>query len=91
MAELLASSTAAADSADFTLTAGNTATLNLKGGSETWVGPQSIAYVQIKSSDNRYYNIGAMTVQNPAVVVSAAGTYRVSKMAAPEAYGVDKT
>lgn len=90
MAELIASSVNAANSADFTLTTGVTATLNLKGPADTWVGPQSIAYVQIKSADGRYYTIGALTVQNPASVLSAVGTFRVAKIAAPDAFGVDK-
>lgn len=90
MAELIASGTAQADSADFTLAAGETATLYLKDAAGAQVGSESIASVQIKSSDGQYFTIGELNCREVAKVLSGAGTYRVRRLASGEAFGVDK-
>jgi hypothetical protein len=60
MAELIASGTAEADSADFTLAAGDQATLFLKDAAGTTVNPHGVAQVHIKSADGEYFMIGKL-------------------------------
>lgn len=90
MAELIASGTAEADSADFTLAAGEQVTLFLKDAAGTTVNPHGVAQVHIKSADGEYFMIGKIDTSQPAAVLSAPGTYRVRRLAAAVAYGVDK-
>lgn len=90
MAELIAIGTAQADSADFTLAAGETATLYLKDSGGPQVSSTSIARVQIKSADGEYFNIGELNCREVAKVLSGAGTYRVRRLAADAPFGVDK-
>lgn len=90
MAELIASGTAEADSADFTLTTGQNCTLFLKDAAGDTVPPFSEALVQIKSAGLEYYTVGVITGANPAQLLEAPGTYRVRKRAATVAFGVDK-
>lgn len=89
MAELIASGTTEADSADFILTAGGSATLYLKDAAGSAVAPLSTAEVQIKSG-TEYFTIGTLNIQNPAQVLTAVGTFRVRRMASATAFGVDK-
>lgn len=88
MAELIASGTAAADSADFTVAAGTTATLFLKTASYP-VPPGALATVQVKSG-TAYFSIGTISQAEPMKVLSGAGTYRVRKASNLVAFGVDK-
>ena len=90
MAELIASGTTEASSADFTLAAGEQATLFLKDAAGPVTTPHAVAHVLIKSSDNEYFLIGKLTDSEPAKVLAAPGTYRVTRMAAAAAFGVDK-
>lgn len=90
MAELIAIGTAQVNSADFTLAAGETATLYLKDVAGQQVESTSIARVQIKSSEGEYFNIGELNCRELAKVLSGAGTYRVQRLSANVAFGVDK-
>lgn len=90
MAELIATGTAQADSADFTLAAGDSAVLYLKDAAGAQVGANSIARVQIKSADGQYFTVGELNCREVAKVLSGAGTYRVRRLASDEAFGVDK-
>lgn len=90
MAELIATSTSAADSADFTVNAGDSISILLKDGtSATAVTSSATALVQAKSG-TQYITIGTVTGSNPLLVLSAPGTFRVSKLASAVAFGVDK-
>lgn len=89
MAELIASGTTEADSADFTLTAGTSATLYLKDAAGSSVPPLSTAEVQIKSG-TEYFTVGTLNIRAPAQVLTAVGTFRVRRMASAAAFGVDK-
>jgi hypothetical protein len=61
MAELIASGTTEADSADFTLAAGEQATLFLKDAAgATVTTPHGVAQVLIKSADGEYFLIGKL-------------------------------
>ena len=85
MAELLPVTTAAADSADFTIS-GTTTTLALNGTNR----PFGTAMVQRKSSSGQYVTIGTLNDAQPAGVLAASGTYRVSKAGNTNAFGVDR-
>jgi len=89
MATLNASSTGSNISADFTLIDGQSAMLFLTDVEGDNVDPVAVAYIQIKSG-TQYFNIGVLDVTYPARVLQAAGTFRVKKMSAPVAFGVDK-
>lgn len=90
MAELIASGTTEADSDDFTLSSGDQVTLFLKDAAGPTVGSDAIALVQIKSADAQYFIVGKIDFGTPAKVLAAPGTYRVKRLAASAAYGVDK-
>lgn len=87
MAALLASGTTAASSADFTLT-GETSTLFLDAATATI--PDVAVLIEIKAASAVYHVIGVLTDENPAVVLSGPGTYRVSRQACTTAVGVDR-
>jgi hypothetical protein len=88
--ELLATGTAAADSADVVVTAGTPVTIYLKKGSDGAVSASARATVKIKSSGGTYHEIGALTGQYQALVIDGPGTYRISRETASEAFGVEK-
>lgn len=90
MAELIAAGTPEADSADFTLAAGDQATLFLKDAAGPSVAADAIARLQIKSAAGEYFNAGHLDSFSPAKVLSAPGTYRVKRLASSAAFGVDK-
>lgn len=90
MAELIAASTAQADSADITVAAGASITFLLKGGGGTEALPRGAnASVQAKSG-TQYITIGVMDAENPMAVLSASGVFRVRKLASSSAVGVDQ-
>ena len=88
MAELIAPGTTAANSADFTLTDGQSATLYLKTAGPA-IAPASIAVIQVKSGAS-YFTIGQLTTGDPMQVLQAAGTFRVVRKPHTIAFGVDK-
>ena len=88
MAALLANGTTAASSADFTLT-GETTTLFLVAATATI--PDVSVLIEIKSAAATYHIVGNLTDENPAVVLSGPGTYRVSRQVCTTAVGVDRT
>lgn len=90
MAELIAAGTTEADSADFTLASGDQATLFLKDAAGPQVAGDAAAIVQIKSAAGEYFSAGVIDAAVPAKVLSAPGTYRVKRLAASAAFGVDK-
>lgn len=90
MAELIATGTAEANSADFTLAAGDQVTLFLKDAGGPRAPQDAIAKVQIKSAGAEYFDVGQIDSNTPAKVLAAPGTYRVKRMANSAAFGVDK-
>ena len=88
MAELIASGTTQADSADFVL-ADASATLYLKNATGSSVAPLCWASVQVKSG-SQYFNIGHITGTEPLKVLTANGTFRVRKHASADSFGVDR-
>ena len=88
--QAVVSGTTEADSADFTLAAGDQATLFLKDAAGPSVAADAIARLQIKSAAGEYFNAGPLDSFNPAKILAASGTYRVKRLAASAAFGVDK-
>ena len=87
MAELLASGTTAASSADFTLT-GESSTLFLTAAAS--LIPDVMVVVEIKSAAGVYHVVGDLSDEKPAVVLTGPGTYRVSRQVCATAVGVDR-
>ena len=85
MPEIIASGTTATSSAEFTLTDGSNAVLSLGN-----PGPASVALVQLKSTGGTFVTIGQLTSNNPAQVLSATGTFIVTRAATSVAFSVDK-
>ncbi len=91
MAEIIASQTTAANSADFTLKDGQSVSLLLKDDvADTDLYNNAVAFIQAKSAGTKYVTIGKLTFEEPLMVLSAPGTFRVSKGISAYAYGVDK-
>ena len=90
MAELISIGTTQADSSDFTLAAGETATLFLKDAAGPQLANDSYAEIQIKAANGEYFFIGGLNCREPAKNLYGAGTYRVRRMASVSGFGVDK-
>lgn len=88
MTQLIATGTAQADSADFTLTTDST-TLSLFSTTEQ-IPSLCTAMVQKKSASGVYLNFGQIDGNNPVKVLSGPGTYRVRKLASSASFGVDR-
>ena len=86
MAALLAVGTAAANSADFTLT-GEATSLFLV--ATAGIVSDSVVEIQVKSAAGVYYPIGSLNQTMPMQVLSAPGTFRVARPAGPSC-GVDR-
>lgn len=93
MASLIASKTAAENSADFTLADGQSAMLNLTQGASGGpaLGVGCSASIQLKTSEGSYIQVGELTEKDPVLQVFGPGTYRVAKKASAAAFGVDKS
>jgi hypothetical protein len=89
MAEILASGTSVANSSTVTLAAGESATLALRVDADGG-GANVQAAVQKQGSDTNWYTIGVLSHKAPCMVLSAVGSFRVRRIAADVAFGVDK-
>ncbi len=90
MASLITTAATQADSADIVLGASTSTTLSLRPANGGVLQPDAVALVSIKSSGGDYTVIGAMTYSKPLTVLTAQGTFRVTRMAAGTAFGVDR-
>lgn len=88
MAELIAIGTTDVNSADFTLTNGDTASLSLK--AATAVLPEGEARILLKTSNSLYVDIGKLDKNQPLLVLTAPGTFQVLRRACVTGIGVDK-
>jgi hypothetical protein len=86
MANIITSGTTEADSSEFTLASGESATIFLTGSAPA----NAVARVKIKAADASFSTIGELTNQYPAKVLAGAGTYKVTRAANAVAFGVDK-
>ena len=82
--ELLAAGTTAANSADFTLADGESATLALKGAAAA-TATMAPVVIEIKDDAGAYHWIGSLSKPQ---VLSGAGTYRVRRIANRGSVGV---
>ena len=89
MAELIAAGTADANSADIVLADGASSTVFLKSGTGGPIVLGARATIQIKSSDNYYFTVGALDRDSPAQAIMGPGTFRVIRVANAAAFGVD--
>ena len=88
MAVLLAVGTTALSSSDFTLT-GETSTLFLVNTTSP-LNEGAQAVIEMKSTAGQYYVVGALSAtRNPALAITAPGTYRVTRYAGASC-GVDR-
>lgn len=88
MAELIPNGIAAAPSVEFTLAAGDQATIFLKDGGDS--SGQRRAQVQIKSAGGTWTTVATLSGAGASGVLQAAGTFRVIKGASDIPFGVDK-
>lgn len=77
--EILAVGTADDNSADVVVAVGESLTVALKDATGPVVSNGAIVDILLKDDDNQYFRIDTLTVNKPAVVISAAGTYRFSR------------
>lgn len=92
MAELIATTSAEATSADFTLADGASTSIYLKDAQTTndIVPENSAAFIQVKSG-SKYITIGSIDRKNPIAVLAAPGTFRVYKPLSSYPVGVDRS
>lgn len=88
--QILAAGTSAADSSDVVVTVGAPTTIFLKAGADGPVSSDADFDIKIKSAGSTWHTIGKLTGKEPAKVIDGAGTYRVSRVFASSAVGVDK-
>lgn len=79
-AEILAIGTADANSADVVIAAGDSLTVALKDAAGPSVEAGATVNILLKDNSGQYFRIDTLTYQRPAVVISAAGTYRFSRV-----------
>jgi hypothetical protein len=77
--EILAVGTSEIASGDVTIAAGDSLTVALKDATGPVVASGCIVDIQLKDDDGQYYTIDTLSVHKPAVVISAAGTYRFDR------------
>lgn len=89
MPEILAIATTELSSGEFTLGVADAVTLSLKFPS-TGAGTSAQALVLLKTSSTSFVQIGSLTLNEPAKVLAAPGTFKVTRLACTSAFGVDK-
>lgn len=77
-------------SSTFALATGESATLYLIDAGGPGLPADAVVDIQIASSATEYFNIGVLTRDNPARVLTAVGTFRLFRHACSAAVGVDK-
>lgn len=86
MANILATNTTAASSADFSITTEQTTLLLIGARAEG-----ALITIEVKDSASVYSKIGELTPSNPIQVLSGPGTYRVTRTANAVSAGCDRT
>jgi hypothetical protein len=91
MSELIPVGTTLVNSADFTITAGGSATLYIKSGAVSAPPSGQDYLLQYKASDGNYSTVAVLNVQNIAQMgnVIGLGTFRVQRQASTYASGMD--
>lgn len=78
---LLTAGTTAANSSDFTLAAGESATILLKDAAGPRLSQGATVYIDMKDDAGQYFEIDRLNIDKPAVVLTAIGTFRVRRPA----------
>lgn len=86
MANIIPNGAGAAVSADIAVAAG--APVNVHGYPAS-PDVQWTAQIQIKNADNSYTTLAGITNNKPSLVIYGPGTYRVNRLAQPNAFAVD--
>jgi len=73
-------------SSDFSLAAGESTTLSLRGASGN-----AVVRIQFKDSAGNYVDFGELNAQNSVKVLSGIGTYRCLRKASATSFGVDRS
>lgn len=91
MANILAAGTSLADSTEFTLAAGESATLLMIG--SDYPEQRCAADIQMQTSGSLWQTIGQLrfVAGECSKVLTAVGTFRVQRRACPKAVGIDQT
>lgn len=89
MATLIASGTAAAESAEFTLASSDVVTLSLFSASDPEIPDLAQGVIMMKTSGS-FIRVGFLDQRTPALALSAPGTYKVIRRECKVAFGVDK-
>jgi hypothetical protein len=84
---IIADGTTELASAEFSLAAGETTTLSIRGALTT----NQIVRIQFKASDSTFTDFGILESQNPVKVLSGIGTYRCVRRANTASFGVDRS
>jgi hypothetical protein len=90
MAAFLTAGTTEAASSTFTLAAGESTLLYLIDAGGPGLPEDILVDIQVSSSATEYFNIGFLSRERPALVLTAPGTFRVLRRACSTAVGVDK-
>lgn len=85
---LLTTGTNTTPSNDFTVASGEQKTISLKSASTDGTYPNAQVYLQVKDDAGNYWTVDTLNVHKPAVVLAAAGTYRLVRKAGGKAVGV---
>jgi len=84
---IIADGTTELASSDFSLAAGESTTLSIRGSA----GISSRVSIQFKDSASNYADFGELTSQNSVVVLSAIGTFRCVRRVSAVSFGVDRS
>ena len=90
MAAFFTAATTELASSTFTLAAGESAGLYLIDAGGPGLPADAVIDIQIASSATEYFNIGVLTPQRPALVLTMVGTFRLYRHTCSAAVGVDK-
>lgn len=90
MAAFLTAGTNEATSSTFTLAAGESTLLYLIDAAGPGLPEDIVVNIQVLSAASQPFNIGVLTSNHPAWVLSAPGTFQVERKACSTAVGVDR-
>ncbi|HWA18969.1 MAG TPA: hypothetical protein VG757_08220 [Devosia sp.] len=85
-AEILPVASGEASSEDVTITEPVTVCLKDAGGPE--ISDRAGVIILLKSDDDAYFKIGALSARTPSLIIAGAGTYRFDRIANGVACGV---
>lgn len=85
---ILTTDTATLNSSEFTLTAGESATLSLKGSGTSSPPAGTRVFVQIKDDTGAWVDFERLAQRNSPLVINGAGTFRVRRVDTGVSVGV---